>query len=88
MHVYEILAIASAYLGLLITVARIITQNNKNISNRLESGSIKMTKIEKDIERMEKELSAKANRELVENQLRNIEEKLGEIKELIQHAIK
>lgn len=84
MNAYEILAITGAYLGLLITVIKMITANNKSTNQRLEDGSIKMAIMSKDIKTLEKEVSCKANRELVENQLHNIEEKLDEIKKLIE----
>jgi hypothetical protein len=40
--------------------------------------------MEKDIERMDKAVECKANKELVENQLQNINDKLTEIKKLIE----
>lgn len=88
MSAYEILAVASAYIGLIITVLKMIGAQNKLVTVRLERGSIKMAEMKKDIDKMNEDLKQKANKDLVENQLKNISEQLGEIKQMLEKRTK
>ncbi len=84
MTLYQILIVISSYLGLGIIVFAKISSNNKAVSDKLEKGRIKMTEISKDIEAMKTELAKKANKELVTEQLATINEKLADIKSLLE----
>jgi hypothetical protein len=84
MSAEQLLGVIASYIALLIIVFKMISSHNRSVSTRFEAGNIKMTKMEKDIERMDKAVECKANKELVENQLQNINDKLTEIKKLIE----
>jgi len=83
MNNYELLGVIAAYIGLIITVVKMISSQNKNVDEKLGNNSIKMAEMSKDISTIKEDLKGKANKDLVENQLKNINEKLDDIREMI-----
>lgn len=83
MNNYELFGVLAAYIGLIITVLKMIASQNKSINERLGRGSVKMAEINKDIATIKEDLKGKANKDLVEHQLKNINEKLDDIKKLM-----
>ena len=84
MTTYQILAVISSYLGLLVTVAVILNNISKSISKRFENGAVKMAVIQKEIDTIKEDLKNKADENLVQEQLKNINDKLDDIKEALK----
>lgn len=84
MTVYEIFSIIAAYLILLLTVGGIIANHIKKTNKRFEDGRVEKAKMSSDIKNLQVEIEKKANKELIEEQLKNIHSDLKEIKEALK----
>lgn len=88
MSIYEILGVIAAYITLIITVFKMFASQSKSINERLGRGNVRMAEMSKDIVAIKEDLKGKANKDLVESQLKNINEKLDDIKDMMLQKVR